>query len=233
MKSLYNAIKIASVGLGLAMPVASGFADQGTVPPGQLPALTAEWWQWALSIPASVNPLTDSTGEQCMIGQRGSVWFLAGNVSGRSCSVPEGATLFFPIINFVNVNTPCNQNGLNFTAKQLQDQIQPAINTINSVSVIVDGQEVKKTLLRLVRSDPFEAALPTENLFGPDACELGVPLSPGIYSPAVDGGEYASLPPLSLGVHTLHFHGESDSALFGHVVQDVTYTLTVVPVTLK
>lgn len=31
----------------------------------------------------------------------------------------------------------------------------------------------------------------------------------------------------------LHFHGESDSNDFGHAVQDVTYKLTVVPVSLK
>ena len=31
----------------------------------------------------------------------------------------------------------------------------------------------------------------------------------------------------------LHFHGESDSNDFGNAVQDVTYNLTVVPVSLK
>jgi len=131
------------------------------------------------------------------------------------------------------VNTVINQGGVNLTAKELQAQIQPAIDDIHSVSVTVDGQNVKKTLLRVVLSDPFEAALPAENLFGPDGCSKGVPVSPGIYSPAVDGGEYVSLPPLSPGAHTLHFHAESDSSVFGHVVQDVTYGLTVVPVSLK
>ena len=95
-------------------------------------------------------------------------------------------------------------------------------------------QDVKKTLLRLVVTDPFEAALPAENLFGPDGCSKGVPVSPGIYSPAIDGGDYVSLPPLSPGVHTIHFHGESDSNVFPSTVkQDITYNLTVVPVSLK
>ena len=44
--------------------------------------LSAEWWQWALSIPASVNPQRDGTGENAFVGQRGSVWFLAGSFSG-------------------------------------------------------------------------------------------------------------------------------------------------------
>ena len=222
---------------GALHPLPGKVACAQGLPPGQLPTLTGEWWQWALSIPNSVSPLSDATGERCMIGQRGSIWLLAG-ISGtgsttRSCDVPAGATMFFPVINFVNVNTPCNQNGVNFTAKQLQAQIQPAIDSIHSVSVTVDGQDVKTTLLRLVVSDPFEAALPADNVFGPDGCSTGVPVSPGIYSPAVDGGDYVSLPPLSPGAHTIHFHGESDSTVFDHVVQDVTYNLTVVPVSLK
>jgi hypothetical protein len=84
--------------------------------------------------------------------------------------------------------------------------------------------DIKKTLLRLVISDPFEVALPPDNVFSCPA---------DIYSPAVDAGYYASLPPLSRGAHMLHFHGESDSNFFGHVVQDVAYNLTVVPVSLE
>ena len=59
--------------------------------------LTAQWWQWVLSIPVFENPLLDQTGEKCVVGQRGPVWFLAGNFGGgettRSCSVPEGNLL--------------------------------------------------------------------------------------------------------------------------------------------
>jgi hypothetical protein len=72
--------------------------------------LTAKWWQWALSIPVFENPLLDQTGEKCMVGQRGPVWFLVGNFGGgdttRSCSIPEGKRLFFPVINSVNIDTP-------------------------------------------------------------------------------------------------------------------------------
>lgn len=232
MKLLSNAIKIASVILGLAAPMTSAFADQGSIPPGQLPALTAEWWQWALSIPASVNPLTDPTGDFCMVGQRGPIWFLAGNSTGapmitRNCSVPEGATLFFPVINTVDVNDPqCGDQ--NETAKEIQAEIQPFLNGIHSVSAQVDGKDVKKTLLRFVIPDAFEVAQPSDNLFG---CPSD------IYSPVVDGGYYVSLPPLALGTHKIYFHGESDyfdkMGKPQHFVQDVMYTLTVVPVSLK
>src|SRR5437016_10782248 len=55
------------------------------------PQWSAEWWQFVLSFPTSENPLLDSTGERCAIGQHGPVWFLMGTLSGsaeRRCSVP-------------------------------------------------------------------------------------------------------------------------------------------------
>jgi hypothetical protein len=33
--------------------------------------LAAQWWQFAASIPKSVNPLTDETGQNCMVGACG------------------------------------------------------------------------------------------------------------------------------------------------------------------
>ena len=44
----------------------------------------AAWWQWAYSIPAAQNPITDTTGEFSDVGQSGPVFFLAGNYGGRS-----------------------------------------------------------------------------------------------------------------------------------------------------
>jgi hypothetical protein len=50
---------------------------------GITPEMTARWWQWAISIPSSVHPLTqkntDSNGDKyCMVGQQGKDWFLGG-----------------------------------------------------------------------------------------------------------------------------------------------------------
>jgi hypothetical protein len=230
MKYARGVFATAAMIMGIISPFGKVASAQG-LPPGQLPVLTGQWWQWALSIPASVNPLLVQTGDNtCMIGQRGPIWFLAGIVGSesatRTCSVPEGTTLFFPAINTVDINNP-QCGGSNETAEELQAEIQPFLNGIHSVSVTVDGQDVKKTLLRFVISNPFEVALPPENL-------IGCPSD--IYSPVVDGGDYVSLPPLSLGAHTIHFHGESDYISMGlpqHFVQDVTYNLTVVRVSLK
>jgi hypothetical protein len=82
----------AAAGLGLMAPMHQVLADSDS---DTYRNLSAEWWQWALSIPPSENPLADTTGEKCMVGQHGSVWFLAGSFGSggtitRKCTVPKG-----------------------------------------------------------------------------------------------------------------------------------------------
>src|SRR5262245_34860597 len=103
-------LAIIAIGLGLLMPLNRAFANSTS-----FKQLSAQWWQWALSIPTDVNPQTDGTGEDCMVGQRGEIWFLAGILGGgtvtRTCSVPAGKSLFFPLVNSVNFDSPnvCGQ----------------------------------------------------------------------------------------------------------------------------
>src|SRR5215203_3217355 len=102
--------------IALLAPSASAQnANPGVLPPHAKPhghsygEWSAEWWQWALSLPVAVNPLTDDTGEDCAQGQDGKVWFLAGTFSPdaattpdpvtRSCTLPAGTAIFFPIVN--------------------------------------------------------------------------------------------------------------------------------------
>src|ERR1700693_3880685 len=131
-------VVIAGIGLVLLMRIKKAFAQS----PGQL---SAEWEQWALSIPTVVNPLTDTTGEDAVVGQRGPVWFLAGTSGGgpavRNIFVPEGTTLFFPVINSVNINTPnvCGQNGKNLTVIELRALSKAFIDGAVNLSVTLDG----------------------------------------------------------------------------------------------
>jgi hypothetical protein len=221
--------KSLTVGLILALLLGAGtvFAD---VSP--LSGLTAEWWQSMLSVPPGVNPAVDPTGADCMVGQRGPVWLLAGTFSGgsaiRNCSIPLGESLFFPVVNFVNINTPnCNQGTGNLSAETLRSQIAPIVDGAANLSVKVDG-EPAKNIVR-VKSVVFAVALPVDNVFGPNACGTGIGLS-GVFSPAIDDGFYTLLPPLSAGKHTLHIFGQMPAA---GVTVDVTYNLTIVPVLLQ
>jgi hypothetical protein len=100
-------VTIIGIGLALLMAINRAFGDENSE---FFAKLSAEWLQWALSIPASVNPQTDPTGDFAAVGQRGPIWFLAGKFGGgiatRSCSVPQGTALFFPVINGFSINAP-------------------------------------------------------------------------------------------------------------------------------
>ncbi len=150
----------------------------------------------------------------------------------RACSVPEGVTLFFPVINSDFINTPnvCGQDSQNVSVKAARAMVTPFIDSTQNPSVTVDGKDIKKTLLRRVQSEVYEVTLPEDNVFDKPCIDAGLGNVPaGVYSPAVDDGYYASVPPLPPGPHTIHFHANSGDTF----VEDVTYELTVVPVSLK
>src|SRR5215831_3476720 len=191
-------ITIASIiGVGLLLSLQVALADDQA-----FKTLSAEWQQWALSIPTPVNPQLDTTGENCMVGQRGAVWFLAGTFGGgsatRACDVPEGKPLFFPVINSVNINAPnvCGQDATNVSVKALRALSAGCIDGATNLSVEVDGQTLQH--LQRVKSEVFEVALPEDNVFNA-LCGGPGSVPAGIYSPAVDDGVYVRLEPLEVG----------------------------------
>jgi hypothetical protein len=222
MNNTKRFVAIIGIGLAVIMPISRAFAQS----PEQL---SAEWWQWALSIPTSVNPQTDLTGEDAVVGQHGSVWFLAGKFGGgtvtRTCSVPEGTALFFPVINGVGINAPGVCGGKHESVSQVRKDAAMGVDGAGNLSVTLDGVAIG--IPPRVRSKVFSVALPEDNVFdSPPFCDVPA----GIYSPAASDGFYVLLGPLSVGGHTLHFHAENPA---GVLSQDVTYNLTVVPVSLK
>jgi hypothetical protein len=227
-----NALQILTLAaIGLCLMAKANLA---TADADGLKSLTAQWWQWALSIPTSQNPLLDTTGEKCMVGQRGSTWFLAGLFGGggptiRNCTVPDNVNLFFPVVNSVNLNSPniCGQGPANISVADLRAGAAPFIDGSINLLVEVDGRPLKH--LRRVQSKVFAAALPEDNIFDSPCASLGgVPV--GIFSPAIDDGVYAHIGALKAGAHTLHIHAENPSAGF---VLEVTYNLNVIGASLK
>ena len=61
------------------------------------------WAKWLQGLPLATHPLYDGTGEQCANGQPGDAFFLAGTdiayggSTTRSCTVPAGRPLVFPL----------------------------------------------------------------------------------------------------------------------------------------
>ena len=210
----------------------AGKGDHGN--PGVLPShanshgksygeWAAAWWQWIMGTPADQSPLLDETGEFAHVGQSGSVWFLAGTFSGtveRTCTVPTGKKLFFPVLNnawFQFCTDPplddeCTQNNY----ECLREQIRLPADV--EVSCEIDGRSIKNLSAYHVESPAF-GLYTTE---GSLAAAFGFPLC--LNAPCVDDGYYLMLSPMNPGTHTIHFTG-----INGDFGLDVTYHLTVVP----
>lgn len=72
--------------------------------------LQGRWWNWAASSPARSNPVKDPDGTFCAENQPADVWFLAGSFGEerqRTCSVPAGRPVAFPLVNLVANASDC------------------------------------------------------------------------------------------------------------------------------
>ncbi|MED5620116.1 hypothetical protein [Ideonella sp. BN130291] len=182
-----------------------------------------KWVQWIYSIPASVNPNTDTTGQHCMVGQSGSTWYLAPHAGGgtvsRTCTIPQGVKLQFAVAGSNYVYAPGFCGDVSGVSDAELRAIIAGVTDKLSVNVTLDGERVKA---RRVRSEVFATALPTENLFAPVCGSSPVPA--GIYR-TVDDTYYAEIDKLRPGVHTLQMTATNGTTFN----QNVVYTLTVVP----
>jgi len=202
---------------------------------------SAAWQQWADSMPAAAHPLFDTA--LCSEGQSGPVWFLGGKFcrngdptgsaqsAVRSCTVPAGKALYFPVVNFGCLdgeaqNGYCGNAGPFIT--QMRAAIGDGIDQTTKLKVTVDGKQIKGECLKpvdlkkdfRVQSPVYTAVLPADNLLE----AIGESqLVAGTYW-GVDDGVYIMLMPLPKGHHTLNFKGSFPQFDFS---LDITYNLTV------
>ena len=203
-------------------------AQVNTKPAGQsYGRWAAQWWQWILGIPGAVNPLTDATGEHCAQRQVDRVWFLAGSFSPepvvRTCQIPAGKSLFFPLINSVYgafLNDPPDT--------RTEEFVRAASNCTEAaqISVSIDGFAVPQPTRFFTGasgslSPLFNVQLPPGNLLGVD--ETVVPEL--VLSPSGEQGYYLFVRPLPPGGHVIHWVA---SGCVAGLSQDITYQLTVV-----
>lgn len=198
---------------------------------------SAAWQQWSFSIPVTSHPLFDNG--DCSVGQSGPVWFLGGrycqpdvNCSApvtRSCSVPAGKALFFPVVNVPDTvpEEPAFGCGDSLpplvagTIAEMRQCVAPYIDGSTKLEADVDGKPIHNLKRDFrVRSVVFEVTWPADNLL----TALGEgPFPAGTYSPVVDDGIYILLPPLPVGNHTLHFRGTFPNGF----TENITYNLVV------
>jgi hypothetical protein len=212
--------------------------NPGILPPNSHPfghtygEWSAKWWQFVFSIPAPDNPLLND--DKCTVGQSGKVWFLTGkfcvgtgcppvlNVV-RTCRIPSGTALFFPIANSevdnLGVDPPLSLEELREFARQFQDGVQ-------SMSAEIDGRPVNglspaiSSPYRVV-SPVFDYTIPENNIYQ----AIGLPFGAQTVQDAVADGAFLMLAPLSVGQHTIRFTASFGGG-FGF---DVTYFINVVP----
>jgi hypothetical protein len=235
------ALLAAAVGIFMAAspaPADTGNAgNPGVLPPHSRPfgknygQWGAAWWQWAYSFPADINPVLDQTGAFSGLGQSGPVCFLAGTFSGaveRTCTIPTGKAVFFPMINVLN-DYPCPPDfGFEPAPGQtLEDFLTQAddfyMEHVTALAMELDGVALQNPFGYRGTSKLFYFTA-DPSLQGNDPCIIGTP------QPGVSDGYWVMLAPLTPGQHTLHFTGTYTFPEWDWVsTVDITYELTVAP----
>jgi hypothetical protein len=187
---------------------------------------SAAWWRWAANISEPNSPVTDDTGADCAVRQKGPVWFLAGSTGGptvtRSCTIPSDKAILFPIINAeCDTLTPPTIGG---TEAQLRACAKGFMDLVTQTSASVDGTAIDLGPVSQGRfrfqSRLFTIKFAPNNGFYPDGSVAGT-------GKAVADGFWVLIKPLPKGQHTIDFQGTlvfEDGSVFQVTVH---YALTV------
>ena len=189
---------------------------------GQIKKLSAQWWQWVLPIPPANNPLVEDDAP-CGVAQSGPFFFLVGTQGGsaeRTCTIPEGKSIFFPVINFFQtidkaVPAKGDNNSPTNTAGEVRFLTKENIDQAHNLHASVDGVPINLDKAR-AQSVPFLFKLGDNNIFT-QCC--GAPA--GTYR-ALSDGYWVALKPLSVGEHEIEFSGDGAGGFSLHVLYHIT-----------
>ena len=195
-------------------PANAGMAPGATdnipslVPPGD-PRLkgktyaqwAAEWWKWSQQMPltnsaGAVHPFFDTPNFDVSAHQTSDVWFLAApfGTTRRSCVIPAGISLFFPIFNVESSSLEPNP----FYGATAEEQARKArFWADHAVDIFcqIDGVAVTNLGAYRVQSPQIEINVPSPWIQG----------KTGGRGTSSGDGYWVFLEPLSPGQHTLHF----------------------------
>jgi hypothetical protein len=156
------------------------------------------WWKWCYSEPFEKSPVADSSGQYCCRGQLyDDIWFLAGTfgeVAERRCEIPEGRSLFFPIVNdIISFATDPHLR----SETDLREYAKADLDTTKSLNVKIDGVSIDASGYHRIQSSIFEIVLPLSK-------SSGIPTN----TKAISDGFWVFLQPLSTGYHQIEINGE-------------------------
>jgi hypothetical protein len=212
--------------------------NPGVVPPDglvdnmSLAQWSAIWWQQILAIPYKRNPVFDGLEpdvhhgfEHCSEGAHGDVWFLAGTAGGkatRTCTIPTGTRILFPLLATADDNNHCDPPldcSDSPTLEACLTANAPTLLPDPTLFAKVDGRRLHHLLDYVQTSKLFFFTGDKSLIATWDPCII----DHGKPQEAVSYGWWIMLEPLRPGTHTLHFGGTS-----GTFSVDVTYTLHIV-----
>ena len=206
--------------LGMSNAWSERNQNPGVFPPGSHPygmtyaEWSADWVQWALSIPTDQSPFLDPDGRYCHLGQLPPVFFLGNSFGGeivRHCTVPVGQSIAFtPGGAFCILGVDAGAIDEDTTRACVEDTLA----LIANVAADIDGIPLQSLEKYLFISGLFSFTLPDNNPIG---------LPAGEYQ-AINGGYFLVHTPLPRGQHVIHFHAEFPAFSF---VSDVTYVISV------
>ena len=214
--------------------------NPGVAPPSSNPLGTSygrwgsEWVKWVMGLPATGHPLFQAGQVKCSDNQVGHVWFLVGiwgaNTVQRSCDVPSGTWLFFPLINVWADNVGYQKTPpTNYSAAELKQMAGDFI-LAGELHATIDGKPVQGLFAYRAADAGFSYNLPpTDNMQqiqGNDAPGAAWPPDKPMVGPVACDGYWLMLEPLSPGAHTISFGG---SAKNGYLQVDVSYSINVIP----
>jgi hypothetical protein len=174
---------------------------------------TAKWWQWALSISKTENPLIDQNGKNCSNSQSGPVWFLAGTLNGyaeRTCIIPADRAILFPIIN-VEASVA---EGDGSTEEELSACVMAEMDQITQMQAGISGISLDNLKHYRIQSPLFSVTLPANNVLGLSAQTTKM----------MSEGYWLFLKPLKPGNYHLYSFG---SCLVGRIKIGVSHHLTI------
>ncbi len=211
---------------------------------------TVAFWNWAVSIPAATTVFQDGACDQNQTA--GSVFFLAGNWGGtstRTCTVPAGTSIFFPIDNVMAYpcpevfgSTDCDLVG----DTNLLGAVDGMMGTPMDLTLEIDGVAVDPLDSYLVDSIAFDLIYsgtdPSIYFFPADAMGPGVPAAdtectdpwtagnecsaPVGNRRSATGGYWIMVDFAEAGAHTIHLTGVVNPSS-PYFETDVTYDLTI------
>ena len=161
----------------------------------------AYWWQWAMSIPASIHPGSldrKISGANAQLGQAGPVYFFSPNYQGTTSEseflVPADRAIFFPVYTVGFFFAPSDT--IEGFLRRADEDANFIVNNVNKIWVEIDHQPVPETSIVRARSRLFSTNLPKGNVFEPFG------LHQGVY-PSSAEGYYIMIKPLSPGTHVI------------------------------